>query len=100
MVRQGMARENLFDERAPNVIDRYFADAHLLHVQLSIAQQAAALQDGRGQRIAIGDEFIDIDRLATPDALDQTEIRRREKPEIVRVLPIDPLEAARDHETN
>ncbi len=42
--------------------------------------------------------LFDVDRLASLDAFNQTEVRRRKEPEVVRILTIDALEAPRDHE--
>ena len=50
--------------------------------------------DRRRQRIAAGEELVDVDRLAALDAIDQREVGRREQAEVVGVLAIDPLEAS------
>lgn len=41
-------------------------------------------------------QLVEIDRLAAADAFDQTKIRARQQPDVVRVLPVDALEALGD----
>jgi hypothetical protein len=41
-------------------------------------------------------QLVEIDRLAAADAFDQTKIRARQQPNVVRVLPVDALEALGD----
>ncbi len=67
-------------------------------VPLPEPQQAAAAQDGRGQRLATLQQFLERDRLAAADALQQPEVGRGEQADVVGVLPVDALEALGDHQ--
>ena len=53
-------------------------------------------QDAGGQRVAAGEQFVERDRFAALDALDQPEVGRREQTDVVGVLPVDALEALGD----
>jgi len=63
-----------------------------------VSEQSAAAEDCRSDGIPPGEQVFDRYWLATPEAFEELEIGRGEEPDIVRVLPIDALEALRDHE--
>jgi hypothetical protein len=102
---QGMARHDLLEQRARPVgvgvgigIGFSFTDTHAAQLLLAEAQQPACAQDGRGQRIAPGHQLVDGDRLARLDACHQPQVRAGEQADVVGVLPVDALEALRDHQ--
>ena len=66
----------------------------------AVPQQPTRTHDCRRQRIASLQQLIERDRLATLDALHQREIRARQQPDVIRVLPVDPLEALGDHQAH
>jgi hypothetical protein len=70
------------------------------HVGLAEAQQAAAAQDRAGQRVASRHQFVERDRIARSDAVDQAEVGGGEEPDVVGVLTVDALEALGDDQSD
>ena len=62
----------------------------------AVLQQPAAAQDRAGNLVTRGDDLLDVDWLAAPDAIDEAEIGGGKEAEVVGVLPVDALEALRD----
>jgi hypothetical protein len=57
-------------------------------------------ENGRGERVAAGDERVDLDCFTALDSFDQAEIGRREETDVVGVLPVDALETLGDHKSH
>src|SRR4030095_6875611 len=74
------------------------ADADLAHVTLAEGEKPAAAQDLRGERVASGDELLDVEGLARFDPRDQPEVGGGEEADVVGVLAVDALEALGDDE--
>ena len=66
----------------------------------AVAQQPAGAHDGRRLRLAPGEDLVDGDRLAALQPRQQAEVRAGQKAEVVGVLPVDALEALREHDAH
>ena len=95
-------RATIFSNRVRGVAASAFAGSrpHVAHPALAEAQQAAALQDRRGERVAALHELVDGDRLARLDAVEEAEVGRGEEADVVGVLAVDALEALGDDEAD
>jgi hypothetical protein len=66
--------------------------------RLAVREQSALAQDRRGERVAALEQLVERDRLAALDPVGEREVGGGQQPDVVRVLPVDPLEALGDHE--
>jgi hypothetical protein len=99
--RERMAGDDLLEQGARCRRQRFPGSGpHIAHPALAEAQQAAALQDRRRERVAPLYQLVDRDRLACFDAVDETEIGRGEQADVVCVLAVDALEALGDDEAD
>jgi len=63
-------------------------------------EQTAAPNQLGGQLVLTAGEFLDGNRLATADAVDQAEVGRGQDAQVAAILTVDPFEALGDDETN